>query len=177
MMHKLIHGKLQNVLKLLHLDFAARQLRRIERGLIVVTQKMRVIYRSMRRQCRLQQMLRKNHTRAEARTIGAVVAFTDTVEPIARSNHPCVVERTFQVFAKVFEDRRVLRRNGGEVVEGLIETSSQTCRSNVVTKNAAVHNLSVKRRLRKERFDQIGDILLTFRREGLLVTRAPAKGD
>src|SRR5919198_973277 len=106
-----------------------------------------------------------------------VAAFADSVETVAGSDHPDIGRGTLQVPPKVFEDRRVFRRKGGEIVYALIDARCQAGRGDIVTQDSSVNDLAEEGGLGDEFIDEVRNILLTFGRECFLVPRAPAECD
>ena len=122
-------------------------------------------------------MLRQDHSRPQARTIRAIIALADPVEPVARRNHPCIRWRTIQIFAKVFEDGGMVRGDRGKVIESLVYAGRQARGRHVVAKYPLVRHLREETRLRDELAEHVGNIFLPLGRKRLLVARASAKGD
>src|SRR5882762_3748098 len=174
---EIIYRESQYLLELPQLKLTASELRSVvRRRLIVVSQQMFVVAVAAS-QGRAQQMLRQNYSSSEPRAIRTVAAFSDPVESIAGSNHPRVGGGAFQVFPEVLKHRRVLRRQGRKIVDRLVDASGQACGRHVVTQDSPVHHLREEGRLRDKFAHQVGDILLPFRSERLLISRAAAEGD
>src|SRR5437763_16600128 len=120
-------------------------------------------------QSRGQQTLRQNDAGAQSRTIGAVPAFTNTVEAIAGSDYPGIGCGTLQILAEVFENRGIFGRYRGKVVEGLVNAGRQTGSGYVVAEDAAIDDLAEEGRARYELTKKVLDIVLAIRREGFIV--------
>src|ERR1700685_4459101 len=99
------------------------------------------------RQRRSKQAFRQNDSGAESRTIGAVAALADAIEPVAGRNYPSVRCRPVQVPAEIFENGRVFGRNGGEVVEGFVDACRQARSGYIMTQDSAIHHLREDRGL------------------------------
>ena len=85
---EVIDRKLQDHFQLLQLEFAACKLRRVERGFVVITQQVLVIGARCRTWPQLSRCLGRMTLRAQARTVGAVVALADPVEAVAGRDDP-----------------------------------------------------------------------------------------
>src|SRR5882762_6148486 len=176
MCFEVVDGKFEYSLQLQQFKLAAPKFRRVQGRLIVIAQQMFAVAATAR-DCRRQKVLRENHPRSKTRAVGTMAAFSNPVEAIAGSDHPCVGRRALKILSKVFEYRGVFRRQRGEVVDRLIDTGGQACGRHIVTQNSAIHDLGEKGRLRDEFAHQVWDVLLTFRSERLLVPGAATKGD
>src|SRR6185437_7282850 len=126
---------------------------------------------------RRQEPLRKNHARTQSLAVRPVATLANAIEAIAGSNHPGIRRGPLQILAKVFENRGMVRRHGGEVVEGFVDAGSETCCSHVVAEHAAVDHLREESRLRDQFVQKVRDILLSFRHKGFFVASAAAEGD
>src|SRR5713101_9015982 len=124
-----------------------------------------------------QQMLGKNNAGTEASAVGAVVAFADAVETVARCDDPGVGGRAFQIFAEIFENGGMLRRERSEIVDRLIDARSEAGGRDVMSEDSAVHHLRKKRGLRNQLPHQMRNIFLPLGRESLLVSRSTAERD
>src|SRR6267378_1397128 len=145
---EIIYREFQYLLELPQLKLTASELRRVvRRRLIVVSQQMFVVAVAASKG-RAQQMLRQNYSSSEPRPVGTVATFSDPVESIAGSNHPCVRRRALQVLAEVLEHRRVFRRERRKIVDRLVDASGQACGRHVVTQDSPVHHLREEGRLR-----------------------------
>src|SRR6266576_2155089 len=140
---EVVDGKLEYPFQLHQFKLPATQFRRVQRRFIVVAQQMFVIVATSG-DCRRQKVLREDYSRSKTRTVGTMAAFSNPVETIAGSHHPCVGRRALQTLTEVFKYRGVFRRQRGEVVDRLIHTSGQAGGSNIVTQNSAIHDLGEK---------------------------------
>src|ERR1700760_4307539 len=122
-------------------------------------------------------MLRQNHSRSRTRTKGAVIAFPDPVESVARRDDPGICGRPFQILAEVLEYRGMFWRNCRKVVEGLVNTGRQTCGGYIVSEDASIHHLREKAGLRDQFVEHVWNIFLPLWRKCFLIARASAKGD
>src|SRR5205814_4793872 len=75
--------------------------------------------------CR-QKMFRQNYACAQPRTVGAVAALSDAIEPVAWSNDPNIRGRALQVLAEILENRGVFGGERREVVDCLVDARCQT---------------------------------------------------
>src|ERR1700722_10898255 len=82
-----------------------------------------------------------------------------------------------EILTKILEYGGMLRRYGGEVIQSLVNAGRQTGGRYIVAKDALIHYLREKARLRDKFPQHVGDIFLPFGSEGLLVARASAEGD
>src|ERR1700722_1710254 len=124
-----------------------------------------------------QQMFGKNHSRSQTGAVGTVAAFSDSIETIAGSHDPRIRRRTLQIFAKILEDGGMFRRKRGEIVDGLVDSRSQACSSDIVAEDAPIPHVREECRLRNQFAHQVRNVRPTLRRESLLVTRATAESD
>ena len=124
-----------------------------------------------------EQMFWKNDARAGAGSVRAIVALADAIETVAGRDDPRVVRRAFQIFAEIFKDRRIVWRDGGEIVECLVSAGGEAGRRDVVAENSAIDDLREKRGLRNHLAHHVRDIFLAFGSEGFLIARAAAEGD
>src|ERR1700736_5276509 len=122
-----------------------------------------------------QQMLGQNDARAGGRTVGAVAAFSNAVETVAGRDNPGVRGRTFEVLAEILERRGVLWGEGGEVVDGFVDARGETCGGDVVAQDSAVDDLGKECGAGDKVADEVRDVFLAFRSEGLLITGATAE--
>jgi hypothetical protein len=76
----------------------------------------------------------------------------------------------------VLEQRGIAWRHGREVVKRFIATRREARRGHIVAQNAAIDHLGKERGLRNQFFEYSRNILLTFRRERLLIARSAAEG-
>src|SRR5258706_11931720 len=74
---------------------------------------------------RAQQMLGQNLSCSQAWTVGAMAAFSNAIEAVARSNDPGIGGGTLQVLAEVFEHRRVFGGKGSKIVNHSFEPGVQ----------------------------------------------------
>src|SRR5690242_4523449 len=107
-------------------------------------------------------MLGQNHLCAQSSTVRAVAAFTNSVETVARSHHPGIGRRTFQIFAKVLEDRGRLGGHGRKIIEGLIHSCRKTCGGNVMPKDSAIYNLREEAGLWDQLAHQVRNVFLAL---------------
>ena len=71
----------------------------------------------------------------------------------------------------------MVRRDGGEVVEGFVDAGGQTGGGDIVAQDALIHHLGEEARLGRQFVEQVGNIFLSLGREGFLVAGASAEGD
>src|SRR5690242_20883152 len=121
-------------------------------------------------------MLRQNYFCSQSRAVGTVAAFSNAIEPVARSDDPGIGGRTLQVLTEILEDGRMLGGEGSKIVDGFVDASREAGSCDVMPKNSAIHYLREERRLRDELTHQVRNVFLAFRSEGFLVTRAATKG-
>src|ERR1700693_5369340 len=107
-----------------------------------------LVVSSATRRSRRQEVLRQNHLRAPSRTVRTVTALANPVETVAGSDRPSVRCGTVQVLAEVFKHGGMFRRDCGKVVERCVGSGSETCGCDVVSENAAIHNLGEEGGLR-----------------------------
>src|SRR6266478_5808342 len=176
MRFEVVDRKLQHQLQLLQLKFVATEVRREKRTLVIVAKQMLVIGGAAGHR-RGQQMLEKNNAGTEATAVGAVIAFSNAVETVARCDDPGVGGRAFQIFAEIFENGGMLRRERSEIVDRLIDARSEAGGRDVMSEDSAVHHLRKKRGLRDQLSHQMRNIFLPLRRKRLLIPRTPAEGD
>ncbi len=86
---EVIDRKLQDRLQLLQFEFAASNLRRVERSFVVVTQQVFVIAWKPD-VAALSRCFGKTTLAPRARTIGATFALANPVESVAWCNNPCI---------------------------------------------------------------------------------------
>src|ERR1700686_598314 len=122
-------------------------------------------------------MLGENDAGTQAGTVGAIIAFPNAVEAVAGGDNPGVCGGALQVFAEILEDGGVLGRQRGKIVDGLVDASRETCGSDVVPQDSAVHYLGEKSGLRNQLSHQVRDILLPLGGKRLLITPAATKRD
>src|SRR5215469_16334911 len=89
-------------------------------------------------------MLWQDDARARARTERPIATFPDAIESVTRRHHPGIGRWTPQVFAEVFEDRRVLGWQRGKIVDRFVDAGGEAGCGYVVSKDAAVHDLREK---------------------------------
>src|SRR5205807_1724326 len=78
---------------------------------------------------------------------------------------------------EVFENRRVFRRDGGKVVEGLVDPGGEAGCRDVVSQYSAIDHLGEKRGPWNQFAQKVRDVLLPFRHECLVVSRSSAERD
>ena len=174
--HEVVDGETQDVLHLLQFDFAAADLRRVKRGLVVVAKQMIEVERSAAAG-RAEQMLGENHARSLTLAIGAALALADAIEAVARRNHPRIGRRPLQILAEILEDGGMLGRHGGEVIQGFVDSGGEAGGGDVVAQNSLVGHVGEEARLRRQLAEHVGNVFLPLGREGLLVPRAAAERD
>ena len=138
---------------------------------------MSVVDRRPGRYRRLEQTLWQNDAGTQSLAIAAVAALANTIEAVTRCHNPAVGRRPVQVFTKILEYCRILRRNGSKVVEGLIHSRREACGGYIVPEYATINHLREKSRPRGEFRQQVGDVLLPLWHECLFVARPAPKGD
>jgi len=104
-----------------------------------------------------------------------VSTFTDSVESVAGRHDPGIGGGPLQILAEVFEHRWMFRGQRSEIIYRFVNAGGEAGRGDVVPQNAAIHHLREEARPRNKFAHQVRDVLLTFRRESLLITSAPAK--
>ena len=67
--------------------------------------------------------------------------------------------------------------DGSEVIKGLVDTGDQACGRNVVAEDPSIHYLGEKGSLGNEFLQEMRNIFLPIRHEGLFISRASAKGN
>ena len=82
-----------------------------------------------------------------------------------------------KVLAEIFEDGGMLGSNCGKIIESFVDAGREAGRGNVVAQDSVVGNVREEARLRNQLIEQVGNVFLTFRREGLLISGAAAEGD
>src|SRR6185437_32228 len=122
-------------------------------------------------------MLWQDDTCAHSVPERAMATLADPIEAVAWRDDPCVRRRSLELFAEILEDGRMLGWNRRKVVERLVDARREAGSGNVVAENAAVHDLCKERGLWREFGQQVGDVLLSAWRKGLVVARAAAKCD
>src|SRR6266496_560128 len=122
-------------------------------------------------------MFRENHPCAQPRPIGSVAAFSDSIETVAGRHNPRIGRGPFQILAVILKHGRVFWWQRREIIDGLVSAGGKACSRDVMSKNAAVHYLGKKRRTRNQIAQHVGNILLAFRSEGLLIAGTSAEGD
>src|SRR5215469_14401591 len=122
-------------------------------------------------------MLRQNNASSESRTKGPRAAFPNVIKSIAGRDHPGVRRRSLQLLAVVLKDRRILGRQGGEVIDGFVRTRRQACGRHIVAEDPTIDDLGEKRSPRDQFAQQVGYIFLPLRSERLLIAGSSAEGD
>src|SRR5690349_6459449 len=122
-------------------------------------------------------MLRQNYPCSQSRTIGTVAAFSNAIEPVAGSDDPGIGSGTLQVLAEILKHRRMFRREGSKIVDGLIYAGCEAGGRDVVAQDSAVDHLREEGGLRDELPHKVWDVLLAFGSKGFLVACTTAKGD
>lgn len=122
-------------------------------------------------------MLGQDDSCAQACAVRAVVAFSNAIESIARRDDPSIAGAAVEIFAKVLEDGRIVGRYGGEVIECFVDAGGEAGRGHIMAENSLVDDLRVESRLRKQRFDEVGNVLLAFGGKCLFIARTSAEGD
>src|SRR5579862_7507013 len=125
-----VHRKLEHTPQLFQLKFVAGDLRSVEGRFVVVAQEVFVVNAALGR--RGEQVLGKNDLSALAQAVGAMAAFADAVEAVAGGDNPGVRSGALKIAAEIFKDGGVFRRQGSEIVDGLVGTSRQAGRGDVV---------------------------------------------
>ena len=97
-----------------------------------------------------------------------MVALANPVKTVAGSHNPRIGARAPQVFAEVLEYRRMLRRDRGKVIEGLVNSGDQAGGRHVVAEDSPIDHLGKESRLRDEFAHQVRNVLLS-----LLVQTSP----
>src|SRR5580658_1712819 len=169
-------GEPEHPLQLLQVDLTVAELGRVKRRLVIVRKQM-IQIRIGSSQRRGQQSLGKNHACAEPVAIRTMIAFADAIESVARRDYPRVRGRTFERFAVILKDRRVLRRKRSEIIDGFVYACGQAGCGNVVAENSAIHHLREESGLRDKFMKEVRNILLTFGRKRLFVARSSAEGN
>ena len=106
-----------------------------------------------------------------------MVAFANAVETIAGRDHPGIGRRAPQVFAEIFEHRWMFGGTAAKLLTVSYTPGGKAGGGDVVAQDSPVHDLREEGRLRNEFAHQVRNVLLTFRREGLLVARSAAESD
>src|SRR5215472_3488186 len=124
-----------------------------------------------------QQMLGQDYASPLARAIGAIAAFTDAIEAVARGNDPGIGSRTPQVFAEILEHGGIFRRKGSEIVYGLVRAGGKASGGDVMPQDSAINHLGEEARLRNELAHEMRNVFLAFGRKVFLIASASAKSD
>src|ERR1700732_1747817 len=95
-----------------------------------------------------QQLLRQQYLRAH--TVGTAVGTADTVESIARCNHPRILRGSLEVFAEVLKDGRMLWWCERKIIQRLVNTRGQRRRRKIMPPDSVVDDLRKKRAVRHQ---------------------------
>ena len=174
---KIRHRDFQHLRHLVQLLVTDAQRRSIDRALIVVAQQMVVAGAVIGRHRCGQQALGQNHARAQPGSMRGVAALADEAEAIAGSDDPRIGCGAMQRLAKIFEDRRVVRRDGGKIIEGLVDARYQACGRNIVAEDPSIHYLGEEGSLGNELPQEMRNIFLSLGHEGLFIACASSKGN
>ena len=79
-----------------------------------------------------------------------VATLADKAEPIAGGDDPCVRCGAMQILTEVFEHCRIVWRDGGEVIEGLVDARYQAGGCDIVAEDPAIDYLGEERPLGNE---------------------------
>src|SRR3954464_2722807 len=109
MRRKFRNGQLQNLRHLVHLDRAATHFGCVQRGLIVVAQKMFVLALAGRGKRCSEQSLRQDDSSSQAVRVRRMATLSNTVEPVTGGNYPSIGDRPLEILAEVLEHGWVVR--------------------------------------------------------------------
>jgi hypothetical protein len=82
-----------------------------------------------------------------------------------------------QILAEIFEDRWIVRRDGGEVVEGFVGPGYQACGRDIMTEDPAIDYLGEERALGNELAQEMRNVFLPVGHERLFISSASSKGN
>src|SRR5215510_2606574 len=106
-----------------------------------------------------------------------MTALSDSVEPIAGSDHPCVRRWTLPILSKILEHRWVFRRQRRKIIDSLVNPGCQAGGGYVVPQNSTIHDLREKAGLRNQFAHELRDVLLAFGSKGLLIASPSTECD
>src|SRR3984957_20211226 len=124
-----------------------------------------------------EQTLGQDHPCTHSSSVREVAALANKAESIAGSNHPGIGCRAAQILAEVFEDRWIVRGNGGEVVEGFVRPRYQACSRNIMTQDPSIDYLGEERALGNELVQEMRDVFLSIGHESFFIASSSSKGN
>src|SRR4029077_4573998 len=98
-----------------------------------------------------------------------MVALTDAIETVTRSNDPSVGRWSLQVLTVILEYGGVFGGNRGKVIESFIHACCQARGGDVMSKNSPIHYMGKERGAREELSHHVRNVFLPLRSERFLI--------
>lgn len=160
----------------MQIDVAAALDGRGQRRFVIVAQQM-LVFAATVAQSSVQQPLRKDHAGTGTFAVGSMTTLTNAIEAVTWGNHPGVAHGPLQIAPKVLENGWEVGRDGGEIIEGLVDTGCKTGSGYIVSENAAVDYTGEESSLRDQLIQEMLNILLTILSKGFIVAGTSAEGN